>query len=222
MSDLIQKIRQAQVNAGEQAVIESLHEQGLLSVEEQAQLTIDMTPADRVLQTRVITALRACVREYTAGGDLAKAMKGAIGLLAETNQRSMAVNEDGTIHGLTTQIVAWADKRFPNRTPDKAFLKMFEEMGELVADPSSPGEYADVLIMLFDLANMHGVDPAKAIRDKLAVLEGRTEWKANELGVFQHVEPDAAPKPQPGTCGKLLVGGILCTRPSGAFCEGCL
>lgn len=60
---------------------------------------------------------------------------------------------------LGEEVSRYADMYLPNRTPSSAFLKMFEEMGELVADPKDPSEWADVFIMLLDLAHMHMVTP---------------------------------------------------------------
>lgn len=90
-----------------------------------------------------------------------------------------------SIRELTTEIVAWADSAFPKRTVQSALIKFFSEIGELADDPSKSGEYADVCILVFDLAAMHGVDLAQAIRDKLAVNKGR-DWVEMPTGVFRH------------------------------------
>lgn len=92
------------------------------------------------------------------------------------------------INQLTTDIITWADSVFPQRTSESALLKLFEEVGELVKDPRDPGEYADICIMIFDLAKMNGVeDLAQAIRDKLAVNKQRV-WKRTLTGTLQHDE----------------------------------
>lgn len=88
---------------------------------------------------------------------------------------------------LTEEIVQWADSVFPDRKPESALLKLFEEVGELVRDPSAPGEYADIIIMVLDLADMHGVDVEKATLDKLAVNKQRV-WKRTLTGTLQHDE----------------------------------
>jgi NTP pyrophosphatase (non-canonical NTP hydrolase) len=130
-----------------------------------------------------------------------------------------------TVEQLTAEVVAWADSRFPDRTSQSAFLKLFEEIGELIKNPRSPGEYADVVIMLLDLANMHGVQMTQAIRDKLAILHDRKEWAQTETGVFQHVGED---KPRtiwasiPGRCNRDLSNGTKCRNAAGAFCEACV
>ena len=89
------------------------------------------------------------------------------------------------IRQLTDQIVQWADSVFPDRKPESALLKLFEEVGELVRDPANPGEYADICIMVFDLANMHGIDLAAAIRQKIEVNRNRV-WRKTQTGTLQH------------------------------------
>jgi hypothetical protein len=106
--------------------------------------------------------------------------------------------EHTDIPTLTTEIVQWADSVFPNRKAASALLKLFEEVGELVRDPSSPGEYADICIMLFDLAHMHKVDLARAITDKMAVNRKRM-WTVTANGTMQHADAEltgADPKRQ--------------------------
>lgn len=103
-------------------------------------------------------------------------------------------NQGGQVGGdsislLTQEVVAWADSAFPLRTPQSAFLKMFSEIGEVVESPT-PDEFADVFIMLLDLANMHQVDVAQAVRDKLQVNRSRT-WAAGPMGAYRHQEGPA-------------------------------
>lgn len=95
------------------------------------------------------------------------------------------MNGRGEIAQLTEDIVNWADEVFPTRTPQSAFLKFFGEIGELIDNPSNPDEYADICIMLFDLANMHGVDIAQAIRAKMITNKKRS-WEKTGLGTWRH------------------------------------
>ena len=65
-------------------------------------------------------------------------------------------------------VVLWADSAFPDRAPASALLKLYEEIGELIRAPANAEEYADILIMLVDLAHMHGVlDMGAAVRAKM-------------------------------------------------------
>lgn len=95
------------------------------------------------------------------------------------------------IRKLTEEIVQWADSVFPDRQPQSAIIKLFEEIGEMVRNPSDPGEYADICIMLFDLAHMHGVDLAQAIRAKMIVNRNRN-WAKSKIGTLQHVAFEAS------------------------------
>ena len=97
--------------------------------------------------------------------------------------------EEPNIEQLTDRITAWADRVFPQRTQQSALLKMYEEIGELVKNPKSPDEYADICIMLFDLAKMNGVNVAQAIEHKMFVNEHRT-WRETETGTMQHLSGD--------------------------------
>ena len=90
---------------------------------------------------------------------------------------------------LTDEIVEWADSVFPNRTPQSALLKLFEEIGELVKDPADGGEYADIMIMMFDLANMHRIDLAAEVRAKIEINRSRV-WAKSKTGTLQHKEND--------------------------------
>lgn len=94
--------------------------------------------------------------------------------------------QEPNIEQLTDRITNWADKVFPQRTQQSALLKMYEEIGELVKNPKSPDEYADICIMLFDLARMNGVNVAQAIEHKMYVNEHRT-WRETEAGTMQHL-----------------------------------
>ena len=83
-------------------------------------------------------------------------------------------------------VVQWANNAMPDRTPTHALLKFYEEMGELVRDPKDPEEYADLLIMLVDLAAMHGVtDLGAAVKAKMKINANR-KWEQTPTGTMQH------------------------------------
>lgn len=87
------------------------------------------------------------------------------------------------------RIVAWANETFPDRLPASGFLKMYEEIGEVVGDPTNTEEWADVFIMLLDLMNMFEIDIAQlkeAINRKMDVNESRT-WHKTETGIYKHL-----------------------------------
>ncbi len=67
-------------------------------------------------------------------------------------------------------IVEWADEVFPNRTITNAIQKMvLEEIPEYLMKQDDAMELADLGILLYDIANLAGVDLDKAIREKMAI-----------------------------------------------------
>lgn len=90
------------------------------------------------------------------------------------------------IKELQDLICEWADGVFPNRTVQSAALKLYEEIGEMLRDPSNADEHADIYIMMFDLSRMYNVDIAAAVRRKMARNSMR-EWRKTETGTLQHI-----------------------------------
>lgn len=87
-------------------------------------------------------------------------------------------------------VTLWADGQFPNRTPQQAFMKLFEEIGEVIRSPREAGEWADIFIMLVDLCQMYGItDIGQAIEDKMKVNSHR-QWTASDTGTMQHNRDD--------------------------------
>ena len=94
-----------------------------------------------------------------------------------------------TLEGLTKRVVEWADSVFPDRTEEAALRKMMlEELPELLnGGRDDPGEYADVLILLVDIAYLRGFDIVAAAQEKMTVNEGRS-WKLDPVtGSLKHV-----------------------------------
>lgn len=93
-----------------------------------------------------------------------------------------------TLASLQTAVHEWANEQFPGREPSIAWMKMFEELGEVIKDPSDALEWADVFIVLLDLAKLHGIDGlADAILEKMAINRRRV-WATSPTGVMVHVE----------------------------------
>lgn len=84
-------------------------------------------------------------------------------------------------------IIDWADQVFPDRTINNAIQKMvFEEIPEYMLE-RDPLELADIGILLYDIANLAGIDLDAAIREKMEINKQR-EWKINETtGLMNHV-----------------------------------
>ena len=92
------------------------------------------------------------------------------------------------VQSLGDLICTWADNTFPDRTVADAFNKMvFEEIPEFFRDQSAD-ELADIGILLYDVANLVGVDLDQAIRDKMVINKKRT-WKIDPVTrIARHVE----------------------------------
>lgn len=90
---------------------------------------------------------------------------------------------------LAELIVQWADGIFPNRTINDAIKKlMLEEIPEYLMAQDDPMELADLGILIYDIANLAGVDLDKAIREKMEINKNRI-WATDEkTGLLHHVE----------------------------------
>lgn len=96
-----------------------------------------------------------------------------------------------TLTELQGEIVEWADHDIgPCRTYRDAITKLvMEELPELLLDPESALEWADVMILVMDLAHLAKIDMADAVREKLNINRNR-EWNRDErTGLFHHVSP---------------------------------
>lgn len=81
----------------------------------------------------------------------------------------------------------WANRAIPNRTKTSTVRKLMAEMGELAdSDFADPSEFADVLICLYDLASLAGVDLSSAVVDKVEVNALRN-WVQQKNGTYQHI-----------------------------------
>lgn len=89
------------------------------------------------------------------------------------------------VREIAQSVVDWADEVFPERTPEGTITKLTEELMELAENPMDGWEIADVLILVFDLCDMLGFDPAKLVYNKMRVNRSR-EWELKD-GVFKHV-----------------------------------
>lgn len=97
-----------------------------------------------------------------------------------------AGSQEDTLRGLQGAIVRWADATFPNRVAAIAFMKLFEEIGEVVRDPFDRTEWADVLFLVLDLMAMHGItDPDTAVQEKLEI-NRRRRWAVGPSGTMHN------------------------------------
>lgn len=92
------------------------------------------------------------------------------------------------VRRLQDRIKAWADSVFPERTAHNALCKLvMEEIPELLnGGLDDPMEYADVLILILDVASLRGIDAIGAAHEKMAVNEGRSWVKDPATGLMHH------------------------------------
>jgi len=87
-------------------------------------------------------------------------------------------------------VVQWLNRVHPERTKAAIWGKLEEELNEASEKPDDITEWADIMIVLFDLAMMHGHyfdDILMEARKKLEINKNRT-WKINSDGIMSHVK----------------------------------
>lgn len=92
------------------------------------------------------------------------------------------------MNDLQQEVMDWVDSVHPHRTPQGTLLKLFEEIGEIARDPADSMEYADVMIVLLDLAaqnHITGDELIERVRQKMAINRDRT-WSINNMGVMNN------------------------------------
>lgn len=96
-----------------------------------------------------------------------------------------------TLKELQKEISDWADAVFPDRTAHGALCKlMLEEIPEFALDNSGEDEYADIAILLLDIATLNGIDVEGAIKRKMERNRAR-QWRVDRrTGLMKHVEKD--------------------------------
>jgi len=112
----------------------------------------------------------------------------------ESEDPIRAIERDPVQH-LQRRIADWADQVFPDRTAHGALSKLvMEEIPELLnGGLDDPHEYADVLILILDVASLRGIDAIKAAHEKMAINEAR-KWEIDKsTGLMHHIEESEAP-----------------------------
>jgi len=91
------------------------------------------------------------------------------------------------ISQLQERIKIWADGVFPHRTAWNAATKlMMEEIPEWAQAMDDPMEYADLVILILDVASLKGIDVEKAVMEKMDINEGRNWVIDKEKGTMHH------------------------------------
>lgn len=93
-----------------------------------------------------------------------------------------------TIEELQSEIASWADRQFPDRDIRELLLKLVQEIGELIgSDFLDDLEYADIVILVLDMAYLAKVDVGDAVKRKMVINRER-RWKLNQNGTHQHIK----------------------------------
>jgi Protein of unknown function (DUF550) len=88
---------------------------------------------------------------------------------------------------LAFEVFFWAESTFPNRTDASMFLKIYEEVAEVIRSDGEPMEVADLFILLLDYVVRKDIVLSEAVRQKLAINKKRS-WKINPDGTMSHKE----------------------------------
>lgn len=99
------------------------------------------------------------------------------------------MREKMNIDELADEVYRWADKRFPDRDSSQCWEKLKEEVDELFKAPTDGREYADVFILLLDLAAMNGIDLETVILTKLEINK-MSDW-IKDGNVMRRVKVEA-------------------------------
>jgi NTP pyrophosphatase (non-canonical NTP hydrolase) len=93
-----------------------------------------------------------------------------------------------SVREIQREISDWANLVFPDRTAHDALCKlMLEEIPEFALAQKDPGEYADLVILVLDIATLNGIDVAAAVRDKMEVNRAR-RWIVGDNGLMKHTK----------------------------------
>lgn len=112
---------------------------------------------------------------------------------------------DPTVADLQNLVFEFAEETFGGKREDAAWKKLFEEIGETLKNPQDPLEWADVFIILLDLAAIYKIDVGAATLAKMAINRDRV-WTTAGTGVMQHVHGAVKP-PQRYTHDGIFNGG---------------
>lgn len=99
-----------------------------------------------------------------------------------------SLGQRATIDSLQQEVVEWANSVMPNRTITNACTKLvMEEIPEFLTSDNDPMEYADIFIILLDMAYLSNINIKNAIREKMAINRNR-KWGINKAGLLKHEE----------------------------------
>lgn len=91
------------------------------------------------------------------------------------------------LEALQREVGEWAEQAFPYSTVDSVLAHLDEEVRELLAEPSSGEEAADVFMLLLHLCHKQGISLALATDAKFAIIKQRQWGPPDERGVSHHI-----------------------------------
>lgn len=98
---------------------------------------------------------------------------------------------DKTIAQWQDEVFEWANAQFPGRTLYGTVSKLvLEEMPEFLRNRSDPLEYADMLILILDIASQMDIDVGTALEMKMGINRKRT-WALGPDGMYKHIEDES-------------------------------
>lgn len=98
------------------------------------------------------------------------------------------MREKMNIDQLADMVFRWADRQFPERDPQQCWEKLKEEVDELFKSPKDGREYADVFILLLDLAALNGVALEREILTKLEINKMSTWVHDEATGTMRRIK----------------------------------
>ena len=96
-----------------------------------------------------------------------------------------------SIEDIQEDVAQWADRVFPNRTAHGSLSKLvLEEIPEFITSRmQDPLEYADLVIMILDIAHLQKINVGKAVIDKMHVNKYERTWAVDpNTGFLKHQE----------------------------------
>lgn len=95
------------------------------------------------------------------------------------------------VTGVAYDCLQWSLRQFPGERHEATLEHLRREVEELLADPTSAEEYADVFMLLNRAAHNAGVNLTAAVDAKL-VINRRRQWgQPDEHGVVEHIREEA-------------------------------
>lgn len=110
--------------------------------------------------------------------------------LAVRSVNAFAKRGGADIRRLQQVVTTWADEVFPNRKTPDVLLKLYEEVGEYARDPKAAAEFADIMILLLDLAAINGIDIQRAVTEKMAINVGRSWTVDSQTRIMRHTHDE--------------------------------